>query len=132
MHDQAELIARLRRGDNQAFDSLVHPHLQRAFRTAYLITHDPDNAADALREGLVRVYRSLGNELPETPFYPWFARIVVNEAIKQVNKNRRRSFSPLPEQAELITPERVLLDHEERERLWLAVQGLSADHRASG
>lgn len=130
MTDQAELIARVRRGDSQAFNSLVQPHLPRAYRTAYLITHDPHSASDALQEGLWRAYRSIGNLRPGTPFYPWFARVVVNEALKQAAQLRRIAYAPIPDLPEFETPESALLDQEEREHLWQAVQQLSPDHRA--
>lgn len=64
MNDEAALIGRAATGDANAFDALVGPHLTRAFRTAYLITRNPDAAADALQEALLRCYRSLANVSP--------------------------------------------------------------------
>ncbi|HWI60406.1 MAG TPA: sigma-70 family RNA polymerase sigma factor [Symbiobacteriaceae bacterium] len=125
--DDRELVRRVLTGDRTAFDSLVAPHLPRAYRTACGITHDTEAAADALQEGLIRAYRSLANLREGSPFYPWFIRIVVREAIKQAP---RRVAFPLVASVDAASPESSLLDREEREQVWAALQDLSADHRA--
>jgi RNA polymerase sigma-70 factor, ECF subfamily len=125
--DDAQLVRQVLQGDREAFDLLVAPHLTRAYRTACGITHDPDAAADALQEALIRAYRALGNLRDGTAFYPWFIRIVVREALKQAP----RATSPLPiaAAADAATPEGALLDREEREQIWSTLQSLSPDHR---
>ena len=35
-------LARAQQGEAEAFDALLAPHLPRAYRTAWLITHDPE------------------------------------------------------------------------------------------
>lgn len=119
-------------GDARAsFDEIVSPFLARAYRTAYLVTRNADAAADALQEALIRAYRSLDNLRAGAPFYPWFARIVINEAIKQAKAYQR--WHPVPEPAivaDHATPEEALLADEQRERLWQAIQQLSPAHRA--
>ncbi len=128
MQDEVSLITNARNGDALSFDLLLEPYTQRAYRVAYLITHDPDSAADALQEALIRAHRSLRNLRDGHPFYPWFARIVTNEAIKQAK--RPAPSLPLPEWTPSAdSPERTVLDHEEREHLWRLIQSLSPAHR---
>ena len=55
----AELIEAARRGDVAAYEELVRRYEQLAFRTAYRVCGDPDEARDAAQEGLVRAYGSL-------------------------------------------------------------------------
>lgn len=129
MQEEASLLASACAGDAGAFDLLLEPYMQRAYRTAYLITHSPHSAADALQEALIRAHRSLRNVREGQPFYPWFARIVTNEAIKQAK--RRAPYLPLPEWTPAAdTPERTVLDQEQREQLWRLIQSLSPAHRA--
>lgn len=111
MQEETALIQRAARGDPEAFDALLAPHLTRAYRTAYLITHDAEAAADALQEALLRAFRSLANVREGHPFYPWFARIVVNEALKQGGRRSRASLPPLGgllSPAPPATPEQTL------------------------
>lgn len=132
MRDEATLLQRARQGETRAFDELFEPYLPRAYRTAYLITHNPESAADSLQEALLRAHRALHKVQPDRPFYPWFARIVTNEAIKQAQRQGKVVSLPLPEMlvAPAVTPEIAVVDHEERERLWQLIQQLSPNHRA--
>lgn len=130
MNSEASLIRQTQLGDAEAFDRLVQPLLPQVYRTAYLITHDPGAASDALQEALIRAFRSLGNLRPDAPFFPWFARVVVNEALKQCRGREKRSVLPLPELPDSATPESALIAREEQERLWQAIQELPPHHRA--
>lgn len=88
MEQEPLLVKRACAGDPNAFDQLVSPHLDRAYRLARLITRDRDAADDAVQETL-RAFRSLRNLESDRPFSPWFTRILVNEAIKQTNRWHR-------------------------------------------
>ncbi len=112
------------------FDRLVEPHLPRCYRIAYLITHNEEDASDALQEALIRAYRSLNNVTPGRPFAPWFVRVVVNEALKQSQRRRSTATVPLPELPSGDGPELDVLAREERQQVWQAVQSLSPEHRA--
>ena len=83
---ERELVRRARAGDGRAFEELVRPHWETAFRLAYLITGSRAEAEDAAQEGLIKAWRALGRFRATRPFRPWFLRIVANEA-----RNRRRS-----------------------------------------
>jgi RNA polymerase sigma-70 factor (ECF subfamily) len=125
-----DLIRRAVQGDEEAFDALVKPYQARAYRTACLITRNPDTAADALQEALLRAYRALPNIQPGHPFYPWFARIVVNEALRQAKRQHTYlSLPPLLMKREQ-TPEDLIQTREDRELLWWAIQHLTPAHRA--
>jgi RNA polymerase sigma factor (sigma-70 family) len=128
MQDEVSLLTNARNGDYWSFDLLLEPYTQRAYRIAYLITHDPDSASDALQEALIRTHRSLRNLREGCRFYPWFARIVTNEAIKQAK--RHPPYLPLPEWTPSSdSPERTVLDREAQEELWKLIQSLSPAHR---
>lgn len=140
MRNETDLIRKAAAGDREAFDELLLPHTQRAYRTACLITHNPDLAADAVQDALLRAYRALGNLRPGSTFSPWFCRIVVHEAIKQCNRQRRIRYFTLDSPPEMWpdflvapageTPEAALQVQEERRRLWQAVAALPPAHRA--
>jgi RNA polymerase sigma-70 factor, ECF subfamily len=83
--DERELAVRAQRGDTRAFEQLVEPHREIAFRVAYLITRNAADAEDAAQEALLKAWRSLGRFRPGAPLRPWLLRITANEA-----RNRRR------------------------------------------
>lgn len=84
---EASWIARARQGDALAWESLVHEHQAAAFRLAYLILGDADDAEDAAQEAFIRAYRALDRFDASRPFRPWLLRITANLA-----RNRQRSL----------------------------------------
>jgi RNA polymerase sigma-70 factor (ECF subfamily) len=83
---ESRLVAAAQAGDAAAFEELVAPHLDVAFRMAFLIAGSSADAQDAAQEGLVKAWLALGRFRTGAPFRPWLVRIVINEA-----HNRRRS-----------------------------------------
>jgi RNA polymerase sigma-70 factor (ECF subfamily) len=65
----------------------VAPHLDTAFRAAFLVTGSASDAQDAAQEGLVKAWLALERFRAGAPFRPWLVRIVINEA-----HNRRRAI----------------------------------------
>ena len=83
---EGEQLALARRGDGDAYASLVRAHSDIAFRTAMLITQDAAEAEEAAQDAFVKAWRALGRFREGEPFRPWLLTIVANEA-----RNRRRS-----------------------------------------
>jgi len=120
-HDERELVLRAQRGDARAYEELVRPHQEIAFRVAYVITRNAADAEDAVQDALVKAWRALGRFRAGEPLRPWLLRIAANEA-----RNRRRSAgrrerltlraaaspgeaAPSPEEALLATSDRARL-----------------------
>ena len=75
----ADLIGRAKTGDRFAFDELVGPLIDQAFRLAYGMLHDRQAAEDAVQEAAVRAWRKLNNLRPGTEMRPWFLAVVANQ-----------------------------------------------------
>jgi RNA polymerase sigma-70 factor (ECF subfamily) len=75
----ADLVKRAKAGDQCAFDKLVGPLINQAFRLAFGMLHDRQAAEDAVQEAALRSWRKLGNLRPGTPMRPWFLAIVANQ-----------------------------------------------------
>src|SRR5215218_3647441 len=84
--DEAELVERARRGDLEAWETLVRTYQGIALRTAYLLAGNAADAEEAAQDAFVKAYRALWRFRTGAPFKPWLLRIVANEA-----RNRRRS-----------------------------------------
>lgn len=133
--DDDELVERARRGDPDAYASLVREYQEIAFRTAYLITHDAADAEDAAQDGFVKAWRALPRFRRGAPVRPWLLQIVANEA-----RNRRRSGGrrealaaraahELSLQGQASAPEDSSLAAEERRALLRALEGLREEER---
>jgi RNA polymerase sigma factor (sigma-70 family) len=131
--DERELVLRAQRGDPRAYEELVRPHEEIAFRVAYVITRNAADAEDAVQDALTKAWRALGRFRAGEPLRPWLLRIAANEA-----RNRRRSAGRRERLAlraaessgeAAPSPEDVVLDASERARLLSALDELSADAR---
>lgn len=76
---QAVLIAAARRGDRVAFSDLVTEDYKVAFRLAFALLHDANEAEDAVQEAAFKAWRKIGQLRAEAPFRPWLLGIVANE-----------------------------------------------------
>jgi RNA polymerase sigma factor (sigma-70 family) len=132
-HDERELVLRAQRGDARAYEELVRPHQEIAFRVAYVITRNAADAEDAVQDALVKAWRALGRFRAGESLRPWLLRIAANEA-----RNRRRSAgrrerltlraAASPGEA-APSPEEALLATSDRERLLDALEALSEPAR---
>jgi RNA polymerase sigma-70 factor (ECF subfamily) len=86
----AELVARARAGDHQAYGQLVRRHQRSALRVAYAICGSTTEAEDVAQEAFVKAYRALGTYRAESGWRPWLLRIVANESKNRVRADVRR------------------------------------------
>jgi RNA polymerase sigma factor (sigma-70 family) len=133
--EESDLIARAQRGDDRAYEELVHAHQGIAFRTAYLITGGGAEAEDATQDAFVKAWRALGRFRPGAPFRPWLLRIVANEARNRRRSAGRRAHLALRAAAEspsggaAPSPEAALVEADDRGRLLAAVNTLPEEQR---
>jgi len=133
--DEAGLVERARRGDLDAWETLVRTHQGIAFRTAYVLAGNAADAEEAAQDGFVKAYRALARFRRGAPLRPWLLRIVANEARNRRRSAARRERLTLRAAAEdrpgdaVPSPEAALLARESHERLLAAVEQLPEEHR---
>jgi RNA polymerase sigma-70 factor (ECF subfamily) len=74
-----DLLAGARAGDGRAFDELLAPVLDPAFRLAMTMLKDRGAAEDAVQEAALKTWRKLDRLRGEAELKPWFLAIVANE-----------------------------------------------------
>jgi RNA polymerase sigma-70 factor (ECF subfamily) len=125
---EADLIERARNGDRGAFDALVGPLIDTAFRLAYGLLHDQGAAEDAVQEAAFKAWRKLGNLRPCTPLRPWFLAIVANQSRTTLRGRwwRVLTLESFDGQLASRTFEDGIVRGADLRR---AIRGLSQDHR---
>ena len=128
--DQRGTVERARRGDHDAFASLIDVHLARLDAAARLILRDPELARDAVQEALIRAWRDLPGLRDPDRFEAWLHRLTVNACLDLVRRRKRRvievELTPIDQPATHdvagALADRQLLDQ--------ALAGLAPSHRA--
>lgn len=134
MNDQREM-ERLKEGDIAALGALVERYQTKALRAAYLITHDLALAEDVVSGAFLRVFERAEQHDPHRPFGPWFYRIVVNDAIKTVQRrDRTTTFDRADDSGrpdDSTDPETAAVLNEERRAVRDALAGLTPSQRGA-
>jgi RNA polymerase sigma-70 factor (ECF subfamily) len=97
------LVERFKRGDEAAFEELVHRHRERVYRAAWRVAGDHAEADDLAQESFLRAYRSLPGFRGESRFLTWMMRILMNLALSR--RGRHRATVPLEEAGHAGTEE---------------------------
>jgi RNA polymerase sigma-70 factor (ECF subfamily) len=98
----AELMARLARGDMSALGELARKHQSRVLELAYRTLGSWDLAEDVAQETFLRVYRSAKRYEPTAKFTTWLYRIVVNLCLDEQRKRAKAGASLEPDVYEQI------------------------------
>jgi RNA polymerase sigma factor (sigma-70 family) len=78
--DEPDVLIRARQGDRQAFEEILRPLLQPAYRLALAMLHEREAAEDAVQEMALKAWRHRARIRPELgTARPWFLAIVANE-----------------------------------------------------
>jgi RNA polymerase sigma-70 factor, ECF subfamily len=84
------LIAATRSGRPEAFERLVSRHEARMFRVALNITRDRENARDVVQQSFHKAFVNLGRFRQKAAFSTWLTRIVINESLMCLRRDRAR------------------------------------------
>jgi RNA polymerase sigma-70 factor (ECF subfamily) len=94
--DDPMLLARLRAGDEGAFEQLVRATMGRLLSAARRLLRNEEEARDAVQSGYIRAFQSLSKFREEARLSTWLHRIVINEALMKL-RSRRAVETPIDE-----------------------------------
>jgi len=88
------LVHACKSGNAAAFEELVKRYDTKLFRIAQHITHNREDAQDAVQEAFLKVFRKLTQFQENSKFSTWLTRITVNESLMKLRKQRHnKEFS---------------------------------------
>jgi RNA polymerase sigma-70 factor (ECF subfamily) len=112
----AELVARVRAGDESAFEELFNRHRRRVSLIASRFFRQREQVEEIVQESFTKAYFALNdfsNE-QEASFAAWVARIAYNSCYDELRRKKRR-------------PESALSDVSEEDATWLKESLRSTD-----
>jgi len=84
----AEVMLRVKAGDDSAFDYLVQKYRRPIVSFMYRMAHNSATAEELAQEVFLRVYRSRGNYEPSAKFSTWLYRIATNLGVNHARDTR--------------------------------------------
>jgi len=85
----AELASHIGLGDARALELMMRRHNRLLYRTARSILRDDAEAEDCVQEAYLQAFRSIASFRAESKLSTWLTRIVINQALARLRKNKR-------------------------------------------
>ncbi len=140
----AELVARVQRGDKRAFDLLVLKYQRKVIRLLSRMIRNPGDVEDVAQEAFIKAYRALPQFRGDSAFYTWLYRIAINTARNwQAAQNRRpntisstendegETFNQVDNLIDINTPEAMVASKQIVETVNAAIAALPEDLRTA-
>jgi RNA polymerase sigma-70 factor (ECF subfamily) len=89
IYDEASIVERIARGDQQAFELMMRRHNGRLFRVARSILKDDAAAEDALQDGYLDAFQRIRSFRGDASLSTWLTRIVINRSLMHLRRDRR-------------------------------------------
>jgi RNA polymerase sigma-70 factor, ECF subfamily len=122
---EEQLIERGLKGDGRALDALFARNTRALYQTALRVLGNPEDAEEALQEGLLSAYRNLPRFEKRSQFSTWLTRIVINAALMRRRSKRARPAVSLDEvisEGELPLADRFADDGPNPEQLYAGTE----------
>ena len=85
VENEVVLVGRLQVGSEEAFEALIHLYQTPVYNIAYRVLGDPAEAADAVQETFLKVFKGIRGFRGESGLKTWIYRIAIS-----VSLNRQR------------------------------------------
>ena len=132
-------IAAARRGDQDAFASLVRLYEKRVMALALRMCRSPEDAAEAAQEAFLAAWQGLPKFRGEASFSTWLYRLTSNACVDLLRREGRHRSAAGPslndEETELHLPDDAPGPQEQaeqrelRDEIETALRSLSPEHR---
>lgn len=140
MTGEKVLLARAKKGELAAFESIVTTYENRVFTLALRSTGSEADAADVTQEVFLRLWRGLADFRGDSSLSTWLYRVTTNLCVDLARKRAIESgtlsidddesaLGELPDRSEANRPERALENSELAHELQTALGMLSEEHR---
>ncbi|GAA4405418.1 RNA polymerase sigma factor [Advenella faeciporci] len=140
----AELVARVQKGDKRAFDLLVLKYQRKIMRLLSRMLNNQAEVEDIAQETFIKAYRALPQFRGESAFYTWLYRIAINTARNWLSSNQRKmlvsdtfetkegeTFSQSDNLIDIDTPESRMVSSEIAQTVNKAIEDLPEDLRTA-
>lgn len=88
--EEKELILACQRGDEAAFEALIHLHEKKVYTLCRRMCRDEDNALEAVQDTFLAVWRGIGSYRADAAFSTWLYRLATNACLDILRREKKR------------------------------------------
>src|SRR3990170_4602801 len=88
---EADLLARCRSGDEEAFRQLVERYDERVYRITYALLAHPADAQEVEQETFLKAWRGIASFRGDAALGTWLTRLALNAAHDHLRRQRTRA-----------------------------------------
>ncbi len=121
-----DLISRAKKGDPEAFITLMENSKSDMYRVAISILNNDADAADAMSETILKCWCEIGKLKKEKYFKTWLTRILINNCNDIIRKNSRTVYV---ESYEAIEPSEASFEYSTKRNVSECIDSLSENNR---
>jgi RNA polymerase sigma-70 factor (ECF subfamily) len=128
IHIPELVLARAKRGDTRALETIYRAFERPAYTLALRITGDADTAREVVHDAMLRLIERVAQFRGDSPFWGWLRQIVVNESLMRLRRERGAVLDDIDERAEIAgdgPAPWMLADTANLERALLALPALT-------
>ncbi len=111
-------------GDKDAFRYFVAKYKDMGFTVAVSLVKDEFTAQEVVQDAFVKAYRNLSSFSNRSSFRTWFYRIVVNEALMRLKRDKKEFISYTGELSNETVDQNTLATLKEEEQVYLINEAL--------
>ena len=123
-----DIVTRVQRGDEQAFESLVKADFARLYRVARGVLGDPHLAEDATQQAFVEIWRDIPRLRDSAKYEGWSYRLLVRVCYAEAKRRPAEETSVESHDVEPMSAD-AYATVADRDQLERGMQQLSMDHR---
>ena len=91
--DDFRIIQEALRGDDRAYQKLMHKYHDQIFNFIYRMIHDREQVEDLTQEAFIKAFSSLRSFNEEFAFSTWLYKIATNNCIDYIRKRKLQMYS---------------------------------------
>lgn len=116
--DLKKIIQQIKKGNQEAFQQLVEYYQTYAFRLAFKIVCNEEDAKDIVQDSFIKIWKNIKQYKQSVKFSTWLYKIVTNTAIDLYRSKERKPTVPINEilvftdRLENDNPENKLINRE--------------------
>ncbi|MFC7785214.1 MULTISPECIES: sigma-70 family RNA polymerase sigma factor [unclassified Rossellomorea] len=84
-----KLVKRAIKGNEQAFERLIHSESEKLYRTAFLYVRNKEDALDVVQETVCKAFTSIARLKNPEYFSTWLIKILIHTAYSMLKKQNR-------------------------------------------